>query len=406
MLISGRKRYGNLSTSEGRPNPLYGHSKDNLMIPNKIDFVNNYPRIASEEQYFRPVDVEIKQLVEKLYIAENYKKARLIADAMGEKIMRSVGRSDISEKLCSCYASGVFSIYADGQTDWRPNDSCSYSKLCPFHARIESKRRVEKYLPHLLSDTKKKKFYFGTLTVPNLIEGDLAEGVKSIWDAWTKFRRSKCWDDISQAYMANLETTWNEDKQSYNIHLHVLVRLHRWANFDYEVVGARWKELTGSKWVWWSKPIYPDAPGVDLAKTLKEVLKYTAKFEGESKKDNPRSGGGLLDMTDSAFAEWFSVFHGSRTMRTYKAWYGLPAAPEGQEEEDDLSWRDKGPALARFAFRWHKDKKQISVFLIQTDNFTSKISQIKNILTDKLRNKGSPGFEKAGDVKNWKENPM
>lgn len=297
-----------------------------------------------------------------------FAEARRIARKMGAKLRSAVGREDLASKVEDCYSSGRIEIWED-HTKWSPHRSCGLPKLCPFHAKGETARRLRKYLPHLIEAGKRYRLQFMTVTIRNPALGELKAGVKKIFDAWDKLRRSKCFAPVRGA-MANLELTWNDAGQSYNLHLHVLLAVARGEDFSWEHVQARWQELTGDPIVNFR---LVRGRGGELANALAEVCKYTSKFKATtagSQTNEGKAGGGLLDMPDPAFAEWFAAFWRLRSMRSYGIWYNVPDPPEGEEGEED------GEPVATLVWREREDRagrRRLSVILIQANKSASDI---------------------------------
>lgn len=288
---------------------------------------------------------------------ESFAKARRIAHAMAVKL-GEVGRPALSEKVEACFKTGRLMIWEEGKT-FEPGSACGYAKLCPFHARIEAKRRLARYLDPVSSSADGGRIQFGTLTIRNANQGEYAEVAGRIWEAWGKLRRLKLWEPVTAA-MVNLETTWTG---SFNIHLHVLLAVPWGQDFNWGQIREAWHRLSGSEWVHF-KPV--EVKGLGLVYALKELVKYPAKFEARDdlNMDSPvdwdtQAGGGLLDMPLEAFAEWLDYIHGSRTMRTYGEWFNIPEPDPGEEP-------DRGELLGEF--RWTSGAEGVDVFLIRVHN--------------------------------------
>lgn len=287
---------------------------------------------------------------------DSFTKARRLADRMSARL-DEIGRSDLAEKVAACFKTGRLLVYEQGR-EFEPGAACGYSKLCPFHARIESKRRLTKYLDAVVEVAGRSRIQFGTLTVANASLGEYAQAAAALWAAWGKLRRLDVWKPVKAA-MVNMETTWGDN--GFNLHLHVLVAVQWRQNFDWGRVREAWHRLTGAEWIYF-EPV--NVQGLGLIYALKELVKYPAKFEGgklypTSPVDmDIQAGGGLLDMPLEAFREWFLYNHGKRTMRTYGEWYNVP---DQDEEPPEL-----GVLLGEF--RWTSNSEGVDVFLIRVHN--------------------------------------
>lgn len=305
----------------------------------------------------------------------SFAEACRVGDRMAEKLSR-IGRRDIAEKVESCYRQGRVDIFRVGEAldhRWFPFVSCDYSKLCPFHAHAESQRRLARYFWAIRRDAKRfpGRLRFGTLTGPNVEPGRLAEAVKDYWEAWTRLRRSAVWKGV-QGALVNMELTWNGRSGTYNLHLHVLCVASFHFDFNFVGIRERWKELLpGAEWVRFD-PVQDR--GKDLLGAVREIVKYLSKFvaggEGPGGEDQ---GGGLLDMPDDAFAEWFEVFHGGRTLRSYGCWYRLGSEGSAGGQEGPAEEVGAPELIATFTYSWGRESGRVrvcDVSLIQGDKST------------------------------------
>jgi hypothetical protein len=306
---------------------------------------------------------EVEFKIAKYMEADGFEGARRTAIEMGAKVRRAVGDEKLASKIESCFDSGRIDIYEKGKT-WVPYDSCGQRKLCPFHARGETKRRLRRYLDVIQESAKEHRLQFVTLTVPNIEVGQLQDGVKQIWDAWAKLRKLHAWHAV-QAAMVNLETTYSTEAAPFHVHLHVLVAVSRYQDFSWAQVQQEWYRLTQGSQVDFEKIAAADEDA--LYRTVKELVKYPSKFNDGGEK-GVHQGGGLLDMPDELFSEWLCAFRGARTMRTYGEWYRVEQLPD---EQPDL-----GELVVSAVWRWDAAINSFNVFLIQEHNSTFPLEKI------------------------------
>lgn len=291
---------------------------------------------------------------------EGFARAKELQQAVADRLRRA-GWETHAIKVKNCFCRGHLEIWnADGnlRTRWMPRiwytqhpmghdvavGACGLPKLCPFHARMETRRRIERYLPTIEKSARSGRLRFVTLTTRNAPMGGLATVWDEIWNAWTKLRKSDCW--TASGALAAFEVTYSDyDGGSWNAHLHVLCVVPRGVDFSYRRIQAKWEEITGAPIVDFEQVRSSSPDG--LVSGLHEVLKYVSKFDD------------LAAMPDEAFSEWFEFMHGRRALRSYGEWYRLQDLDLDEEEP-------VGELVAAFDWRWSRESG-ISVFLIQVN---------------------------------------
>ncbi len=129
---------------------------------------------------------------------------------------------------------------------------------------------------------------------------DLREGIASLWEAWTRLRRSVCWKRKVKGCIVALEVTYNRKKQTWHPHLNVLMQGEY---FPFAELNLAWREAThhcGS-----TSHISAANEG-----TVFELIKYVTKVSD------------LLDDAE-ALDEFLGASHGRRLIRTYGSFRGL-----------------------------------------------------------------------------------
>lgn len=345
--------------------------------------------MATPIQSFDVTQDELEHWESKLREAmgnDGFAQSRRLNEQMAEKLATAMWhRADVANAIDACWESGSLTVYRSGRR-WRPDFACNRAKLCAFHARLEGHRRIRRYLGPVLASWGRRRFQFVTMTIRNVPAGELQGAIDNLWRAWGKLRRQAVWKPVTAA-MVNLETTWNAEKETHHPHLHALVALRRGADYDWRALQEHWLALSGSPGIDF-EPVAIDSEAA-LMGVLKEIVKYPAKL-----KDAAGEGGGLLDMPDTAFQEWYVAFTGRRTLRTYGEWYRL-AKPE---RDPDPAAAGESPIL-EMRWKWHRTGR-LDVILIHVDNSTS-IPEIEQALRGPESETTPHGPGKSG--KDWKK---
>jgi hypothetical protein len=318
----------------------------------------------------------------------NFKAGRQIAQAMGQKVEESTHHKELARNLSSCMSSGHLELYENGHK-LIPSATChGQKKLCPFHARQEMKRRVKKYSRPIAAASKKYRLQLGTLSVRNIPQGGLAEGMEDLWAAFTLLRRRTQWYRPVVGALAKMETTWNDDRGDWNLHFHILAAMEFWSgvdgdptDFSYEKVLDEWRDAADqvglhSEWHWW-KPVSIYIEG-SVEGAAKEILKYTSPFYVDEEKKHvvdlgrdtvelPDYGKGLLQMPARAFGEWFHAWRGQRDLRSYGLWNGQSKDTLIRDDDDELV--DLGEFLATVKFL--EGPERFEVYSIHDHKYTA-----------------------------------
>jgi hypothetical protein len=148
----------------------------------------------------------------------------------------------------------------------------------------------------------------------------LADGMASLWLAWTRLRRSKCWKRHVKGCVVVLEVTYNVQDMTWHPHLNVLMEGEY---FPFEELRQAWERATRGC----GHTSYIRAAD---AGTVRELIKYVTK---------------LTDLCSDAAVldEFLSAVDGARLVRTYGTFYGLKV----EEDEEDFAGHcpDCGPQV-------------------------------------------------------------
>jgi len=326
---------------------------------------------------------EAAEIADSILNDGSFQAGREVALRMGEKLA-TIGEVELGQQVAGCFATGYVELYERGSKTI-PTSTChGQKKLCPFHARMETRRRLEKYVLPISEAGKAYRLQFGTLTVPNLSLGSLSHGMDCLWRAWTLLRRRRVWDAVTGA-IVKMETTWAASTGTWNLHLHVLAAMRHFTgtdvtDFSYSRILEEWDQasqqagLGGSQWHWW-KPVSRWQTG-GIEKAAKELLKYTSPFytrPGDGA-EPAAYGKGLLQMPDYAFSEWFVAWRGERDLRSYGVWN---AQSKVNFMEEIGIERDLGELLAYVNFIHNPAARRFEVFWIHNHNSTFELPELE-----------------------------
>jgi len=322
---------------------------------------------------------EAAEMADKILNDGSFQAGREVALRMGEKL-EAIGEHELAHAVAGCFATGYVELYENGSKTIPKSNCGGQKKLCPFHARMETRRRLEKYVLPISEAGKVYRLQWGTLTVPNLPRGRLSWGIDGLWAAYKRLRRRHIWQPVTGA-IVKMETTWNDSSETWNLHLHVLAAMRHFdgtgeTDFSYASILREWSDcadregLAGSQWHWW-KPVSRWQPG-GIEKAAKELLKYTSPFytrPGDGA-EPAAYGKGLLQMPDCAFSEWFVAWRGERDLRSYGVWN---AQSKVNFMEEIASERDLGELLAYVNFIHNPSERRFEVFSIHNHKSTSEL---------------------------------
>lgn len=284
-----------------------------------------------------------------------------IRNGMADALARAA-RTGQAAKVRDCHQYGRLELLEDGRTRVRPEYRCKQRRVCPYDAREEAGRRTRRLLAAWgIGPPDGARAQFCTLTVPNVAVGGLAEAESAFWRGWDRLRHRKAWRSAVLACSISIETTWNRETRSYNLHAHVALwaRSRDAGGFEWGDVQRDWEALTGA-------PVVDFRP-LEGPRAVAEATKYVSKLKARG--DDPAAGGGLLDMPPEAFTEWADVFcrpH-HQTWRTYGLWRGVAGRADLDDDTADEEAPAAPPAEPVAEFRWDAAQPGRLVFLIHPD---------------------------------------
>jgi DNA-directed RNA polymerase subunit RPC12/RpoP len=188
--------------------------------------------------------------------------------------------------------------------DWAEAENSCSVRVCPHCSHRRSKILAERTQSFLVG---KAGLRYAVLAERN--SDDLQAGISSLWESWTRLRRSVKWKRKVQGCIVALEVTYNREQKTWHPHLNVLMEGEY---FPFEELNQAWIEATNHR----GQTSFIRAADEG---TVHELIKYVTKVSD------------LLDDA-SALDEFLTAAHGRRLIRTYGSFRGLSLADEESPE--------------------------------------------------------------------------
>lgn len=160
-------------------------------------------------------------------------------------------------------------------------NSCK-NRFCPICAWKKARKDALalSIMMAYLKQEEKKEFIFLTLTAPNVSAEELNDEIKHYNHSFKKLMERKEVKAIVKGYARKLEITYNEERDDYHPHFHVLIAVNKsyFTNTKQYINQDRWLEL------WQQVTKNPLITQVDVRKVrnskddkVYEIAKYSAK---------------------------------------------------------------------------------------------------------------------------------
>lgn len=160
-------------------------------------------------------------------------------------------------------------------------NSCK-NRFCPICAWKKARKDALalSVMMAYLKQEEKKEFIFLTLTAPNVSAEELNEEIKHYNHSFKKMMERKEVKSIVKGYARKLEITYNEERNDYHPHFHVLIAVNKsyFTDTKQYISRDRWLEL------WQQVTKNPLITQVDVRKVrngrddkVYEIAKYSAK---------------------------------------------------------------------------------------------------------------------------------
>lgn len=156
------------------------------------------------------------------------------------------------------------------------------NRFCPICAWKKSRKDALalSVMMAYLKQEEKKEFIFLTLTAPNVPDDELNDEIKHYNQSFQRLMQRKEVKQIVKGYARKLEVTYNEERDDYHPHFHVLIAV------DKNYFNNSWSYIKRDRWLelWQQVTKNPLITQVDVRKvrSLKEnrifeIAKYSAK---------------------------------------------------------------------------------------------------------------------------------
>lgn len=188
----------------------------------------------------------------------------------------------------------------DQNHDWAEAEHSCSVRVCPHDSRRRSlvlAGRMEKFLVGMTG------LRYAVFAERNT--EDLRQGIVSLWEAWTRLRRSVRWKKYVRGCIVAMEVTYNREENTWHPHLNVLMQGEY---FPFEELNQAWITATEGR----GKTSFIRAAD---AGTVRELIKYVTKLSD-------------LIGKPSALDEFLTAVFRRRLVRTYGTFYGLPVDDE------------------------------------------------------------------------------
>lgn len=167
-------------------------------------------------------------------------------------------------------------------------------RFCPICAKKKSLKLTAEVFPIIkwIYEKHDKRFIFVTLSSPNVKKEELNDTIKLYNRAFNRLQDFPEWKNL-KGYIRKLEVTYNEERDDYNPHFHVIFAVNKTYFTDSRqyIKQERWLEMwrkatrLGEKIKVIDVRKIKDKESNDLLKGALEVAKYSAKSQDYLKSD-------------------------------------------------------------------------------------------------------------------------
>lgn len=183
-------------------------------------------------------------------------------------------------KECNTFMMMVADESLEKKKQYKGN-SCK-NRFCPICAWKKARKDALalSVMMAYLKQEEKKEFIFLTLTAPNVSAEELNDEIKHYNQSFQRLMQRKEVRKVVKGYARKLEITYNEERDDYHPHFHVLIAVNKsyFTDKDYYISRDRWLEL------WQQVTKNPLITQVDVRKVrngrddkVYEIAKYSAK---------------------------------------------------------------------------------------------------------------------------------
>lgn len=188
--------------------------------------------------------------------------------------------------------------------DWAEAENSCSVRVCPHCSHRRSNIIAERTKSFLVG---KPRLRYAVLAEKN--SRDLKKGIASLWDSWTRLRRSVCWKRKVRGAIVALEVTYNSETGTWHPHLNVMMDGEY---FPFEELNQAWMEANKGR----GRTSHIESADEG---TVHELIKYITKVSD------------LLE-NPAALDEFLAAASARRFLRTYGSLRGLSLADEVNPE--------------------------------------------------------------------------
>ena len=170
---------------------------------------------------------------------------KLKSDVFG-KYMEDFTSMAMKSRIAECGNFIGFLKTVDSEVRLDGGNFCN-NRFCPMCAW--RKARKDGYLLQTLmayiNKIHKKEFIFLTLTAPNVQANKLSEEIDDFNESWKRMTKLKQVSAINKGFIRKLEVTYNQERNDYHPHFHVLLAVNRsyFTDKDYYISRDEWLKM-------------------------------------------------------------------------------------------------------------------------------------------------------------------
>jgi hypothetical protein len=257
---------------------------------------------STDQNSQKPPDGLLAQefLGKEFRLLDRYELQTNLVEALGE----TEHHAHLVPKVAACHKSFRHWRCQENH-DWAEAENSCSVRVCPHCSHRRSKMLATRTQEFTVSKTGLRYVVLAERNSDNL-----QEGIASLWESWTRLRRSVCWKRKVQGCIVALEVTYNREEGTWHPHLNVLVEGEY---FPFEELNKAWIEATEHR----GHTSFIRAADQN---TVFELIKYVTKITDLL--DNPK-----------ALDEFLTASYGRRLIRTYGTFRGLSLTDEENPQE-------------------------------------------------------------------------
>jgi len=234
---------------------------------------------------------------------DKYTEKKKKNQVLGKMIQSFVSETNLELiKTCSTFLMMVADETMEKKKQYKGN-SCK-NRFCPICAWKKARKDALALAVQMdyIKQEHKKDFIFLTLTAPNVSAVALEGEIKLYNQAFQKLMQRKEVRAVTKGYVRKLEVTYNQDRDDYHPHFHVMIVVNKsyFRDTDYYIKRDRWLEL------WQEVTDNPAITQVDVRKLRQNGKKEIAEIAKYSVKDSDYL------VSNEVFAIFYKALKGKR----------------------------------------------------------------------------------------------